>query len=117
MLSELQNHLLHALGIGPGLLAIGFYREQVPAAVFSALLGLGVVVLLYHLYRAFGKIKDGKSAWVNWIHVFLVAPLLLLVGYLGKDASRRYFEMLMLLGFAATGYHGLYAIRNLTMVE
>jgi len=117
MLSDLQNHLLHALLIGPAFLVVGFVREQVPAVVFSILMGLGVVVLLYHAYRAFGKIKEGKSAWVNWIHIFLIAPLLLLVGYLGTDANRRYFEMMMLLGFAATGYHGLYAVKCLTMTE
>lgn len=115
MLSEIQNHLLHALLIGPAFLLIGFFREQVPAFVFYILLGVGLVVLLYHLYRAYGKIKEGKSAWVNWIHIFLIAPLLLLVGYLGKDTHRRYFEMMMLLGFAATGYHGLYAIQDFFM--
>jgi len=117
MLSELQNHLLHALVIGPAFLAVGFFREQVPSAVFYILIGLGVIVLLYHAYRAFGKIKEGKTAWVNWIHIFLIAPLLLIVGYLGKDANRRYFEMMLLLGFAATGYHGLYAYKNITMTE
>jgi len=117
MLSELQNHLLHALIIGPAFLAVGYFREQVPTAVFYIMIGLGVIVLLYHLYRAYEKIKEGKSAWVNWIHIFLVAPLLLLVGWLGKDAHRRYFEIMLLLGFAATGYHGLYAIKNVTMTE
>ena len=115
MLSELQNHLLHALVIGPAFLLVGFFREQVPAVVFYGMMVLGVVVLLYHVYRAYEKIKEGKSAWVNWIHIFLIAPLLLFVGWLGKDANRRYFEMMMLLGFAATGYHGLYAVRDLTL--
>jgi hypothetical protein len=82
---------------------------------FGLLLCVGIIVLLYHLYRAFIKIKDGKSAWVNWIHIFLIAPLLLLIGYLGKDAERRYFEMMLLLGFAAIGYHGVYAIRSFFM--
>ena len=113
MLSELQNHLLHALLIGPAFFYIGYMRDQIPSPVFTGLLVVGAVVLLYHLYRAFTKIKDGKSAWINWIHIFLVAPLLLLIGYLGKDAERRYFEMMILLGFAATGYHALYAVRSL----
>jgi hypothetical protein len=117
MLSELHNHLLHALLIGPAFLLVGYFRSQVPDAVFYVMMGLGVVVLAYHLYRAYGKIKEGKSAWVNWIHIFLIAPLLLLVGYLGKDTDRRYFEMMMLLGFAAVGYHGLYAVKSITTTE
>jgi hypothetical protein len=115
MLSGITNHLLHALLIGPAFLYVGYARDQIPNVVFSVLLGAGLIVLSYHLYLAFQKIKEGKSAWVNWIHIFLVAPLLLLVGYLGKEADRRYFEMMMLLGFAATGYHGLYAIRSFLM--
>lgn len=115
MLSELNNHLLHVFLIGPALLYVGYYRDQMADIAFSVLLAVGAAVLLYHLYRAFTKIKEGKSAWVNWIHIFLIAPLLLLVGYLGKDAERRYFEMMLLLGFAAVGYHGLYAVRTLFM--
>jgi hypothetical protein len=39
-------------------------------------------------------------------------PLLMILARSKKDASRRYFEMLMLLGFAAFGYHGMYLVRN-----
>jgi hypothetical protein len=117
MASQMINHLFHSLILGPAFIYIGYAREQIPDAVFYILMGLSVVLLLYHLYRAVEKIKEGKSAWVNWIHIFLIAPLLFIVGYLGKDASRRYFEMMLLLGFAATGYHGLYAIKDLTMGE
>ena len=73
---------------------------------------LGWMVLGYHSYRAYVNLSEKKSAWINWIHIFLVAPLLLIVAYLKKDASRRYFEMFLLLGFSAIGYHGLYLIRD-----
>jgi hypothetical protein len=67
------------------------------------------------LYKAYGKIKEGKSAWIQWIHVFLVAPLLILLGVLRKDTDRRYFEMLLLLGCGALGYHGIYLIREIIL--
>jgi hypothetical protein len=103
----------HALLVGPGLLYIGLYPESVPDYVYTGLLVGGAVILAYHAFKAYTKLRDGKSAWVNWIHIFLVAPLLMLVGYLKKDANRRYFEMLLLLGFAAFGYHALYLIREI----
>jgi hypothetical protein len=102
------------LFVGPLLIYVGMNRDNVPDAVFNLLALLGLAVLGYHSYRAYMKLKDGQSAWVNWVHIFLVAPLLLLLGYLKKDANRRYFEMALLLGFAAVGYHGLYLIRDIT---
>lgn len=105
----------HALLVGPGLLYVGFSPESVPDSVYTGLLVGGIFILGYHAYRAYEKLKDNKSAWVNWIHIFLVAPLLMIVGYHKKEASRRYFEMLMMLGFAAVGYHGLYLIREMML--
>jgi hypothetical protein len=105
-------NLFHIAIIAPLFLYVGLYRDQIHEYVFYALGLVGAVVLAYHSYRAYGKLMAGQSAWVNWIHILFVAPLLLLLGYLKKDANRRYFEMLLILGFAALGYHGLYAIRD-----
>ena len=107
--------LFHMLGVGPLFLYIGLARENVPEHVFNLLGLIGFAILGYHTYLAYNKLKENKSAWVNWIHIFLVAPLLILLAYLKKDASRRYFEMLLILGFAALGYHGLYLMREMAI--
>ena len=114
-MSQVALSAFHALAVGPALLYIGFNPQGVPDAAYTGLLIAGVIILAYHAYKAYVKLRDGKSAWVNWIHIFLVAPLLMIVGYLKKDASRRYFEMLLILGFAATGYHGSYLIRDIML--
>jgi hypothetical protein len=54
--------------------------------------------------------QEGKGYWVNLIHIILVGPLLVYIGYHGVKTARLYFELLMLLGFAAIGYHGYYII-------
>lgn len=113
-LGDMPRHLAHLLAIGPLFVYVGLQRETIPDAVFNGLGVLGLIVLFYHSYKAYLKLKDGQSAWVNWIHILLVAPLLLILAYLKKDANRRYFEMMLLLGFAAIGYHGLYLIREMT---
>jgi hypothetical protein len=105
-------HLTHLALLGPLFVYIGFARDRVPDHIFNVLGLLAVVMLGYHTYRAYTKLKENKSAWVNWIHIFLIVPLLMILAYLKKDASRRYFEMLLMLGFAAIGYHGLYLIRD-----
>jgi hypothetical protein len=46
-----------------------------------------------------------SSLWVNLIHMFLVAPLLLWIGYHGKNTGRAAFELVLMLAFAALGYN------------
>jgi len=111
--SYVALHLFHLLFVGPLFLYVGIERENIPETLFTGLGILGLIVLFYQSYKAYLKLKDGQSAWINWIHILLVAPLLLIIGYLKKDTNRRYFEMLLLLGFAAIGYHGLYLIRDM----
>jgi hypothetical protein len=109
---HLALNAAHAAVLGPAFLYVGMFPESVPDAAYTALLVAGAAILFYHAYLAYQKLKDGKSAWVNWIHIFLVAPLLMIVGYMKKETHRRFFEMLLMLGFAAIGYHGLYLIRE-----
>ncbi len=104
--------LMHVTLIGPLFLYIGLARENVPDNLFNALGVVALLLLSYHVYRAYTKLKENKSAWVHWIHIFLVAPLLLILAYLKKEASRRYFEMILIAGFAAIGYHGSYLMRD-----
>lgn len=107
-----QINVFHILFVAPLFIYVGLQRDQVHAYIFYMLGLLGAVILAYHMYKAYTKLISGQSAWVNWIHIIFVAPLLLLLGYLKKDASRRYFEMLLMLGFAALGYHGFYALKH-----
>ena len=105
--------LIHLVIIVPFLLYVGLGREQVPESVFKGVLALGVIVLFYQSYKAYSKISDGKSPWINYIHIFLLSPLLLIIGYYGKNANRKYFEMLLMFAFAAGGYHSLSMMREI----
>jgi membrane-bound metal-dependent hydrolase YbcI (DUF457 family) len=65
---------------------------------------------VYHGYKTFIKWKaQSPSLWVNAIHFFVVAPLLIYIGSKGYDTPRWAYEILALLGFSALGYH-IYAI-------
>ena len=88
-------------------------REQLPETMYKVIFGLGTFVVLYQSYKAYEKIADGKSAWLNYIHIFLLAPLLLIIGYYGKNTNRKYFEMLLMFAFAAAGYHALSIMREM----
>jgi hypothetical protein len=110
MNSESIVHLFHILIIGSLFLYVGIERTNIPTFMFPLLLGLGVIIILYHMFKVYTYMKQGKGYWVNLIHILLVGPLLLYIGYNGEKTARLYFELLLMLGFAAIGYHGYYML-------
>jgi hypothetical protein len=98
--------LFHVVAVAPFLIYVGVQRAATPEFVYNGLLGLAGAMFLYHLYKAYTKwIAGSSSLWVNLIHLVLVVPLLVWIGYYKKETSRQAFEMLLLLAFSALGYH------------
>ena len=107
---SLPINIFHILVVAPFLLYVAIVRGQLQPWIFSVLSGLGIVILVYHGYKTFLKWKvNAPSLWINAIHFFIIAPLLVFIGSKGYDTPRWAFEVLALLGFAALGYH-IYAI-------
>lgn len=104
--------VVHLVVIIPFLLYIYFTRNDLSEIMFKLIFGLGAFVLIYQTYKSYLKIAADKSPWINLIHIFLLAPLLLIIGHYGKETSRKYFEMLLMITFAATGYHGWWLIQT-----
>jgi hypothetical protein len=106
--------LFHILVVAPLFLFIGFQRASTPTWLYYALLGIGLVIMVYHGFRLMARLRDNSGyAWVNIIHILFIAPLLLYIGYHKKDTPRSAYELLLMLGFAAIGYHLFSLVRNL----
>ena len=99
-------HLFHIIIVGSLFLYVGIKREKIPPMMYPFLLGLGIFISLYHIYKA----TQSKTPWINYIHIFLIGPLLVYIGYTNKETSRKYYEILLMFGFASIGYHGYYLI-------
>ncbi len=112
MSSSLFVKVFHVFIVGVLFLYIGIKRTEIPKWTFPVLLGLGGFIVLYHAYKAVNHIRSKKSYWVNLIHIFLVGPLLIYIGYNREDTARMYFELLLMLSFAVIGYHGFYLIQD-----
>ena len=107
---SLPINIFHIVVVAPFLLYVAIVRGQLQPWIFSVLSGLGIVLFVYHGYKTFIKWKvNSPSLWVNAIHVFLIAPLLVFIGSKGYDTPRWAFELMALLGFSALGYH-IYSI-------
>jgi hypothetical protein len=106
----MDKHLLIALFhialVVPFFLYIGFQRAATPEWVYNVLFGLGLIILAYHGVKAGIKLMaQGMGAWVNIIHALIIAPLIIYIGYYGKKTPRPAYEMLLMVAFAALGYH------------
>jgi hypothetical protein len=101
-------HLFHILIVGGLFLYVGINRDKISKVLFTGLFWLGLIIVFYHVYKTYNYIKLGKGFWVNLIHIFIVGPLLIYIGYNGEKTARLYFEILLMLGFASIGYHSYY---------
>ena len=103
-------HIFHILIVGGLFLYVGINREKTYKTLLSILFYLGLIVVLYHLYKIYGYLKNNKGIWANLIHVFIIGPLLIYIGYNREKTSRKFFEILLMLGFASIGYHLYYLL-------
>ena len=115
---QYDNHfmlsLFHILIVAPMLLFVGFQRADTPVWLYNTLLVLGIIILLYHGFRLMLRLRDNSGyAWVNLIHILFIAPLLIYIGYHKKECPRSAYEILLMLGFAAVGYHLFSLVRNI----
>jgi len=107
---DLFLHLLHIVIFGTIFLYIGIRQKEAPKLIFTALLFLGIVVILYHTYKSYNKYQKHHSYWINMLHVFVIGPLLVYVGFRGTETERMYFECMIMIGFAVIGYHLYYMV-------
>ena len=115
---ELDNHfwlaIVHLIVVVPLFLYVGFTRAETPRWVYLALLTIGAVILVYHGFKLVLRLKARSGyAWVNALHVAIIAPLLLFIGYHKKESPRFAYELLLMLGFAAGGYHLFSVVKQL----
>ena len=97
---------IHVVLFAPFLLWVGFNRAATPDWAYSVLFGFGLLVMVYHGYKAIIRMSASSPAiWINIIHVLIVGPLLLWIGYHQKATERPAYDMLLIAAFGALGFH------------
>uniref|UniRef100_A0A6C0I5J1 Uncharacterized protein n=1 Tax=viral metagenome TaxID=1070528 RepID=A0A6C0I5J1_9ZZZZ len=107
--SEYLIHLAHIFIFSSLLGYIGIAQSTIPKFMYSIILFVGAVVVGYHVYKSFFK----KDAWINYIHILIVGPLLMYIGLVKEETPRKVFELVLMLAFASFGYHGYYLVKPL----
>ena len=101
-------HLAHVLVFSTFLGYIGIWQDKMPEFMYTVILIIGLISILYHIFKAFYK----KDPWVNLIHIFFVGPILVYIGLTKKKTPIKAFEVVLMLAFASLGYHGYYLIKG-----
>lgn len=107
-------HLIHIIIIGSLLLYVGIKGKTMPLFMYSILLVIGILILVAHGYSVISKYGQKNSdLWVNLFHIIIVAPVILAIGIKREQSPYYLFQFMIMLGFAAIGYHGYFMIKEL----
>jgi hypothetical protein len=105
-------YIFHILIVGSLFLYVGIYRDKIPQLTYPILFYLGFIIIFYHIFKVYKYITLGKGYWVNLIHIFIIGPVLIYIGYNREKTARLWYEILLMLGFAAIGYHSYYLFKS-----
>lgn len=107
-MDDFYIHLVHILVFSTFLGYIGITAAKLPTFIYPIILSLGALIIVYHIYKSIYK----KDAWINYIHILIVGPLLVYIGLYKEETPRKIFELVLMLAFASFGYHGYYIIHE-----
>lgn len=98
--------IFHIVGVVPLFLFVGFQRADTAEWLYNLLFGLGIIIVIYHGIKAMIRFySKSLLLWINVIHALLIGPLLIWIGFFGKKTQRPAYELLLIAGFGALGYH------------
>lgn len=110
--------LAHIFLIVPFFLYVAFQRAACPDWLYWVVFGIGLLVFAIHAVKAAYRYTVGSTyVWVNLLHVILIAPLLIYIGYNGKKTPRPAYELLAMAGFAALGYHAYSILLQVQLLQ
>ena len=108
MEKEFYVHLFHIILVSGLFYYIGTRRDKLPKIMFPILIGLGCFIIIYHIYKSLFK----NDAWVNYIHILIVGPILVYIGLYQDKTPRKFFEIILMLAVASFGYHLYYMLKD-----
>lgn len=106
-LRHIMLSIFHIFLISPLLIFIGLSRANTPVIIYNTLFITGMLILIYHSFRFISRWSTNhfEHLWINVLHICIIAPLLIYVGYMKEYSIKPTYELLLMLGFASLGYH------------
>ena len=108
-------YLTHVLFSAPVFILLGHNPEIKNDWVSYAVVGLGLIVVLYHLFKLYSAWNLGYINWVNVIHALVIGPLLIFAGW-KKNLLYPWPQIFLVLGYGAMVNFILNLIRHNQLV-
>jgi hypothetical protein len=104
----MQTNLLHILITGPLFVYIGFVQPT-HKWIYNFILISAILLAIWFIYHII-KYKLTRIWWI--IHLLLIVPLLLYVGYMGPKTHPQVFQLILATGVLAIVYHIIRLIKK-----
>ena len=93
-------YLTHVLFSAPVFIFLGHNPEIKKDWISYSVIGLGLVVVLYHLFKLYSAWNLGYINWVNVIHGLVIGPLLIFAGW-KRNLPYPWSQIFLVLGYGA----------------
>ena len=104
--------IIHVFIIVPFLLYCVSKGNNMSLYLKYALLIFGVYVILFHGYKILtNSFTFSIIRIINWIHLVIIGPLLIYIGYTAPNAGAKYYDSLAIIAYGALIYHGYYLVK------
>ena len=94
-------HLFHIIFVGAMFVYLGVRKNAAPTWLYTAIIFLGIAIIIAHGL----KLLKNAHSLVSWFHVLIVAPLVIYIGRTGPHAPDIAYNLILLEGIMAIGYH------------
>ena len=112
---NIQNliSIIHVFLIVPFLLYCVSKGNSMSLYLKYALQIFGAFIILFHGYRILTNLFTfSVIRIINWIHLVIIGPLLIYIGYTAPNTGARYYDSLAIIAYAALIYHGYYLVKS-----
>lgn len=102
--------LFHIIVVCGLLFYIGFSGNKTLVGFYYLLGALGLIILFYHAYKI--AYKPLNEIFWNYFHVFVIAPLFILIAFYNKKTPQTFYNILIGLGAAALIINGYFLLTH-----
>lgn len=106
-------NLTHIIFSTPLFIWIGYMKNKTHKYIFYLALVVGIIVLLYHLYKCYLNFIEGNSMYiVNLFHILVVAPLLIYAGIVREKIAYPIPSLMFILGAGGLIHYVIKYLKN-----
>jgi hypothetical protein len=104
-IKNIFQNILYILIFGCLFLYIGLKRNNMSKNMFKQLFLFGIILIIYFFIKAFSVSDLDESNTTNFIYLFIIAPLIILIGIKGSSTPTGYYTILAICAFFIIIYH------------